>query len=78
MNMSNFVFLSVLVMTFAVLALCDYYRIVSVNYCYEANRLVYINYSYFPLRNDYKEKYNCKTENLQHYKFYNLKNKMNK
>ena len=78
MRLDNFLFLTILGVTFAVLAVCNYYREVTVDYCYDSNRLVYINYAYFPLHSSYKEKYNCKTKNLQHYKLYNLKNKLSK
>ena len=73
MNMSNILFLLMLALTFVILAVCDYNREVNVIYCQDQGRIIYANYSYFPLGKSYKTKYKCRSKTMEHYKFYRLK-----
>ena len=73
MSISNFLFMLMLTTTFVVLGICDYYRKVDVIFCYDKEKIIYANYDYFPLRKSYKMKYKCKSKRLNHYKFYRLK-----
>ena len=59
------------------LAVCDYYREVEITYCKEKGRITYANYSYFPLRKDYKTVHNCRDATMKNYKFYKLKRIIN-
>jgi len=77
MKISNILFLSIIGLTFMILAVCDYYREVNIIYCKDQGRITYINYSYFPLRKEYKIKHNCKSKTMKNYKFYKLKQVVN-
>lgn len=73
MNLSNILFLSILGVTFTILAFCDYYRAVDIIYCKDQGRIIYANYTYFPLRKEYKAKYKCRVKRMKNYNFFKLK-----
>lgn len=65
-------------LTFSIIAVYNYHRDVNITQCYEANKIVYINYSYFPLGKSYRQRYDCKNEIVKHYEFHSRKRKASK
>lgn len=77
MNTSSLLLLIMLCLTFSTLAVFNYHRDVSITRCYDNGKVIYINYSYFPISKAYRQEYNCETDILQHYKFHEIKRKVN-